>query len=123
MPGQTITRKFVYRIESRPEGGFIARPNDPAIGTVEADTREELQQKIEARMNDVLKKQLDTFKFGRFDLLGNANTASQASEDLPPGEPVNGPVPIEPAAGNRLFLPLMIGLMLILAGVYYFLHR
>jgi hypothetical protein len=35
-----------YRIEPKPGGGFIARPDDPAVATIEAPTREELQQKI-----------------------------------------------------------------------------
>ena len=38
--------KFIYRIEPKPEGGFIARAVDPAQPTLEASTREELQQKI-----------------------------------------------------------------------------
>ena len=38
--------KFIYRIEPKPEGGFIARAVDPGQPTLEAPTREELQQKI-----------------------------------------------------------------------------
>ena len=41
-----ITR-FVYRIEPKPEGGFIARATDPSVPPLEAPTREELQQKIQ----------------------------------------------------------------------------
>jgi|SRR5579859_1911136 len=41
-----ITR-FVYRIEPKPEGGFIARASDPSVAPLEAPTREELQQKIQ----------------------------------------------------------------------------
>jgi hypothetical protein len=39
---------FTYKIEPRPEGGFIAHPSDPAVSPIEAPTREELQQKIQA---------------------------------------------------------------------------
>lgn len=38
---------FVYRIEPKPEGGFIARPSDPSVPSLEAPTRGELQQKIQ----------------------------------------------------------------------------
>jgi hypothetical protein len=49
-----ITRtfsKFVYHIEPKPEGGFIARPGDPSMPAIEAATREELQQKIRATIS------------------------------------------------------------------------
>jgi len=49
-----ITRtfsKFVYHIEPKPEGGFIARPGDPSMPAIEAPTREELQQKIRASIS------------------------------------------------------------------------
>jgi hypothetical protein len=41
-----LVTHFSYKIEPRPDGGFIARPSDPSIPSVEAPTREELQQKI-----------------------------------------------------------------------------
>jgi hypothetical protein len=45
-----LTQRFVYKIEPKPEGGFIARPTDPTAPALEAPTREELQQKIQAKM-------------------------------------------------------------------------
>ena len=45
---------FVYRIEARPGGGFIARATDPAVPPIEAATREELQQKIRATISERL---------------------------------------------------------------------
>jgi len=42
--------KIIYRIEPKPEGGFIARATDPAISTLEAPTREELQRQIQTRV-------------------------------------------------------------------------
>lgn len=39
---------FVYRIESNPAGGFVARCGDPNAAPLVAPTREELQQKIQA---------------------------------------------------------------------------
>lgn len=45
-----LAQKFVYRIEPKPEGGFIARATDPTVPPLEAPTREELQQKIQAKL-------------------------------------------------------------------------
>jgi hypothetical protein len=41
---------FTYRIEPKPEGGFIAHATDPTVPPLEASTREELQQKIQANI-------------------------------------------------------------------------
>jgi hypothetical protein len=45
-----LVQSFAYRIEPKPEGGFIARPADPTSPALEAPTREELQQKIQAKL-------------------------------------------------------------------------
>ena len=45
---------FTYRIEPKPEGGFIAHPSDPTVPPLEAPTREELQQKIQANIGAAL---------------------------------------------------------------------
>ncbi|HZP18081.1 MAG TPA: hypothetical protein VFB00_08960 [Terriglobales bacterium] len=42
-----LITKYVYRIEPKPDGGFIARASDPGIPPLEAPTRTELQQKIQ----------------------------------------------------------------------------
>jgi len=43
-----IISAFTYRIEAKPEGGFVAHANDPNLPPLEAPTRQELQQKIQA---------------------------------------------------------------------------
>ena len=43
-----------YRIEPKPEGGFIARPSDPTLAPLEAATREQLQQKIQGNILNTL---------------------------------------------------------------------
>lgn len=43
-----LAAKYVYRIEPKPEGGFIARATDPNVPPLEAATRDELQQKIQS---------------------------------------------------------------------------
>src|SRR6478672_4632216 len=45
-----LVQRFVYKIEPKPDGGFIARAADPTVPPLEAPTREELQQKIQAKL-------------------------------------------------------------------------
>src|SRR5215470_12855933 len=39
--------QFIYRIEPKPGGGFIATCKDPSAPAIEGSTREEVQQKIQ----------------------------------------------------------------------------
>jgi hypothetical protein len=43
-----LIRQFSYKIEPKPEGGFIARSSDPSVPPIEAPTREELETRIQA---------------------------------------------------------------------------
>ncbi|HEV2113780.1 MAG TPA: hypothetical protein VGR50_06490 [Terriglobales bacterium] len=43
------TTHFSYRIEAKPEGGFIARSSDPGMETLKGTSKEELMQKIQAK--------------------------------------------------------------------------
>ena len=43
-----LITQFTYAIEPKPEGGFIAHASDPNMPPLEAPTRAELQQKIQA---------------------------------------------------------------------------
>ena len=45
-----LLQHYAYSIEPKPEGGFIARAADPDVPPLEAPTREELQQKIQAKL-------------------------------------------------------------------------
>jgi hypothetical protein len=45
-----LITNFTYRIEPKPEGGFIAHASDPSVRPLEAPTREELQRKIQANI-------------------------------------------------------------------------
>jgi hypothetical protein len=49
--------QVVYKIEAKPEGGFIARATDPAVPPLEAPTREELQQEIQQKMLAVISEE------------------------------------------------------------------
>ena len=45
-----LVTQFAYKIEPKPEGGFIARATDPSIPPLEASTREELQHMIQQKV-------------------------------------------------------------------------
>jgi hypothetical protein len=45
-----LVQRCVYRIEPKAEGGFIARASDPTVPPLEAATKEELQQLIQAKL-------------------------------------------------------------------------
>jgi hypothetical protein len=59
---QRLTRQLSYRIEAKPEGGFVARCADPGIPPLEAPTREELQQKIRQNLDRALAAAFPGFK-------------------------------------------------------------
>lgn len=52
-----IISTFTYRIEPNPQGGFIAHATDASLPPLEAPTREELQQKIQANIGAALAKE------------------------------------------------------------------
>jgi hypothetical protein len=54
--------QVVYKIETKPEGGFIARATDPAVPPLEAATREELQEKIQQKMLAVISDEFPSLK-------------------------------------------------------------
>jgi len=53
---------FTYKIEAKPEGGFIAHASDPSVPPLEAATREELQQKIQANIAAALASEFPGLK-------------------------------------------------------------
>ena len=57
-----IISKLVYRIEAKPEGGFIARTNDPTVPPIEGASRTEVQQKIQANIHAQLGSQFPALK-------------------------------------------------------------
>jgi hypothetical protein len=58
---QLITH-FTFRIEPKPGGGFIAHATDPSVPPLEAATREELQQKIQAQIRVALSQEFPGLK-------------------------------------------------------------
>jgi hypothetical protein len=67
---------FTYRIEAKPQGGFIAHASDPNLAPLEAATREELQQKIQANIGAALAREFPGFNL--------------PSRNLPSGDPGSG---------------------------------
>lgn len=51
---QKIIGTFCYRVEPKPEGGFIARCSDPSQQSIEGPTRMEVEQKIRERISSEL---------------------------------------------------------------------
>jgi hypothetical protein len=47
---KNLIAHFTYRIEPKPGGGFVAHASDPTMPPLEAPTREELQQQIQAHI-------------------------------------------------------------------------
>lgn len=58
---RTISR-IVYRIEPKPEGGFIARCSDPNMPPLESATRFELEQQIQAKITAEMESQFPGLK-------------------------------------------------------------
>ena len=67
------TTHFSYRIEEKPDGGFIARSSDPGMEPLEGATREEVLQKIQAKATAMASPNLSDkgFKFGGFNVTVN----------------------------------------------------
>ena len=62
MEFKTVLSKFIYRIEAKPGGGFIATCKDPAAPAIEGATREEVQQKIQENIAANLATQFPALK-------------------------------------------------------------
>lgn len=130
MEVKNATTNFTYWIEAKPEGGFIARPSGAlpdgsAMETIEGATREEVQEKIQAKLTELIEQQFPTaFKFGGLNLLLNKKvswtTQTSSGQIVKPQENlgdnvVNAPVPIVPSSSGGTMLrviAVLIGLIL-----------
>lgn len=134
---KNATTKFMYWIEPKPEGGFIARPSGgqpgaPAMEPIEGATREEIQQKIEAKLTELIEQQFPTsFKFGGLNLILNKKielTTQTGSGKLITrrenlgDDVVNAPVPIVPSSSGGTMLRV-IAVLIALILIYAFFRR
>lgn len=58
-----LVEQFAYRIEPKPEGGFIAHTSDPSVPPIEAPTRQELQHKIQQNISSILSAEFPGLRF------------------------------------------------------------
>lgn len=77
---KTTVANLNYKIEPKPEGGFIARSNDPSVQPVEGATHEEVQQKIDAMFRDFVEQRIPHFKMGMTVTINNKTTFTSATE-------------------------------------------
>jgi hypothetical protein len=62
MEFKRLITQFTYAIAPKPEGGFIAHASDPNMPPLEALTREELQQKVQATIMAGLAERFPSLK-------------------------------------------------------------
>ena len=133
METKRLTAQFSYRIEPKPEGGFIAQSDDPTVPSLEAPTREELLQKLEASTGVALAAALPGLKppIGnsqlKFDVkterkrfVLRKRTAEASVEDVRDAI-ANAPITPETSGSSAVFA--FLALLIIAALVYYVLRR
>jgi hypothetical protein len=95
---RTISR-IAYRIEQKPEGGFIARCSDPNVPPLEGASRFELEQQIQAKITAEMESQFPGLKIPfntsetKFITLGTKPDGSIFSE--------SGNSSVQPAEGGN----------------------
>ncbi len=133
---ESIVTKFVYRIEPDPAGGFIARPSDPSLEPIEGATREEVQQKIQAKITEMIQSQLPTeLKLGPLHVKINRKVTVTTCSTTTPAANVQLPSTQNLATQNTLdatapsseristILRVAAGVLAVVAIIYYLLHR
>ena len=134
---KNTTTKFVYQIEPKPEGGFVARPSgasdNSAMETIEGATREEVQEKIQAKLAELIEQQIPTlFKFGglnvsvnkKINITTRTSSGKVVSRQLNLGNDVmNAPVPIVPSSSGGTMLRVIAVLIALLLAYAFFVAR
>lgn len=142
------TAKFRYRIEPKPGGGFVARPEEGPAETLEGATQEELRQKIDDKFTAVIGEMLRNddltktvgemlhdpqqmrsaeFKVGGAQVRVNVNSKSSTTSLSRPATPSAGDLGITPSAQSRFAsnnkLWLVIALSMALGAVLMYLLK
>jgi hypothetical protein len=125
----TTSKTMSYRIEAKPGGGFIGYPSDSALGTVEGASREEIQQKVEAVLVELMRERVARPEFGDVRVsvdrkIVSGKEAEQLLERLQLGDnaPLPTPPPIAPESSGK-FLRFVLAVVVVLGLLYYFSHR
>ena len=81
---RTISR-IIYRIEPKPEGGFIARCDDPKMPPIEAASRFELDKQIQEKITSEVESQIPGFKISLEKKFISLDSKSDAGSISQPG--------------------------------------
>jgi hypothetical protein len=81
MRTRTTVTTVQYTIEAR-DGGFVGLPSDPTMGTVEGATREDVQQKVAAKMEELMRQQASPFLFGKTVTVDRTGHAAPGVDEL-----------------------------------------
>jgi hypothetical protein len=83
---KTTTTKFSYRVEPKPEGGFRAIPSDSGMAVIEGSTREEVNEKIRAKLGEMIVAQFPiSLKIGGIPVTINTKFNLWTRKDARPG--------------------------------------
>lgn len=148
MDSKTVTTKFRYRIDPKPDGGFIARAEEGSAEPIEGATREEVQQKIDDKLtvlvegmlhNEQLTKMVGEmlhnhekvgateFKLGGAQIRVNVTTTSSTNRPSKPTLPSTGDLATTPSAQPQFEstskLWLVIALAVALGAVLMYLIK
>jgi hypothetical protein len=96
------TVNFSYRIEAKPGGGFVAHTSDPTMETMEAATKEELEQRMQSKIRELFG---DIGSLGGIDLkklLGSVSISSGLSYHIEKHEDGFRAHPNDPKLGTIL---------------------
>ena len=81
---RTISR-VIYRIEPKPEGGFIARCDDPTVPPLEGASRFELEQQIKDKITSEVESQIPGLKISLEKKVVSFDNKSDGSSIPQPG--------------------------------------
>jgi len=133
--------KFNYKIEPKPGGGFIARPSNPALPVFEGATKEEVEQKMEARLLEMMDEKLDQLHLGNLKAAIHTKVNIQHHHITAPSQPTasqpqqfssssssasgsSGPIIMESQGSGQTVLKIIVALVVAaLALLYWRMHH
>ena len=133
---RSVTR-FTYRIEQKPDGtGFIAKSDDPAQETIEGATAKEVEEKIGAKVMDMVGAQVGGLHLPGLELKVNKRVTITSSKEITPemakefgltptstSTPELQP-PVAPSGeSSQKWLWIVGGAAILSVLLYYFLHH
>ena len=134
MNANTTSVKFSYHIQPKEGGGFVAIPSDPALKTIEGSTKEEVEQKIQARISEMIEVELPmSLKLGginvsvkpkiNFTIRNKPNAVPGRADTTESPALGQNSAPIVPSDNGGQMLRVIAALIAVVALIYFFLHR